>query len=77
MRWIAIVLLACLPCAGCTVGEACRDALFGVFGDSYSNGTTRNDKYEHYHAGMADSNAAATGIRPRIEHVTPSGGTVY
>jgi hypothetical protein len=45
MRQIAVVLLALLlSCSGCRA----PDVLFALFGDHYTNGTTRADKYNAY-----------------------------
>ena len=73
MRRIAIILLAFLPCAGCTFPGLMRDSLFSFLGDSYSGGTTRVDKKEHFTYGMAQANADRTTGRPQSDWGTPAG----
>jgi hypothetical protein len=60
MRWIAAILLAiaCASLSGCAAG----DVLFAAFGDGYTNGTTREDRYQAMNADLERSRSASSGL---------------
>jgi hypothetical protein len=39
--------------------SGCKDMLFGIFGDAYSDGYTRDEKYARYNAQVEQSQKAA------------------